>query len=105
MKTLKIATDFSEFPGARNYEDGPNSGQEFFDKILDQFFSENVKAGMIIDLDNTNGYATSFLDAAFGGLARKYGPKKVMSAITFKSEEEPYLIDEIKNYIERANEN
>jgi len=52
-----------------------------------------------IDLDGTEGYATSFLDEAFGGLARKYGKEKVIKSLVFISYEEPYLIDEIKSYM------
>ena len=104
MKTLSIATDFSDCPGAREYKDGPNSGEEFLDKILDAFFEKHRKEGIQIILDDTNGYATSFLDQAFGGLARKYGVKEVLSSISFVSEEEPYLVDEIIGYIESAND-
>jgi hypothetical protein len=50
-------------------------------------------------LDGTAGYATSFLEAAFGGLAREFGKDTVLDCLKFKSDEEPYLIDEIKGYI------
>jgi hypothetical protein len=99
-KTIKISNEFSETPGARHRSDGDFSGQEFFEEILEPAYlslKENEK--IIIDLDGTDGYATSFLDEAFGGLARKYGKQNVLNKIEFISEEEPFLIDEIKTYM------
>jgi hypothetical protein len=58
---------------------------------------------LLIDLDDAEGYATSFLEEAFGGLARKYGAKAVLELLSFKSEDEPLLVDEIILYINDAN--
>jgi len=98
---INIALDFSETPGARYKTDGDFSGEDFFEKILEPKFlkikdTENV---LFVNLDNTAGYATSFLDEAFGGLARKYGKELVLQKINFISIEEPYLIEEIKSYM------
>lgn len=102
--TIKIASDFSQYPGARNREDGQYSGQEFFEDILEPKFNSLEEGEMLtIDLDGTEGYATSFLDEAFGGLARKYGKEKVLKKLSFISNEEPYLEDEIKYYISQSN--
>jgi hypothetical protein len=98
---INIALDFSETPGARYKTDGDFSGQDFFENILEPKFlsiKENGKK-IIVNLDNTAGYATSFLDEAFGGLARKYGKGIVLNKIEFISIEEPYLIEEIKSYM------
>lgn len=100
MKKIIISEHFSKTPGARHRTDGDFSGQEFFEGILENTFTglkENET--LMIDLDGTDGYATSFLDEAFGGLARKYTKEIVLSKISFKSEEEPYLIEEIKSYM------
>ena len=56
----------------------------------------------MVDLDGTIGYGTSWLEEVFGGLARKFGVKRVMDKLLFKSEEEPYLIEDILGYIEDA---
>jgi len=40
--------------------------------------------------------------SAFGGLSRKYGFLEVVGVLDFKSDEERYLIDEIKEYIREA---
>jgi hypothetical protein len=94
---INIANEFSDTPGARYYTDGDYSGQEFRDKFLINNFDNFDK--IIINLDGTEGYATSFLEESFGGLARLKGKDIVLQKLDFISEEEPDLIDEIKSYI------
>jgi hypothetical protein len=53
-------------------------------------------------LDDTAGYATSFLEAAFGGLAREYPIDEVLATLEFTSADEPYLPEEIREYIKEA---
>lgn len=98
---INIALDFSETPGARYKTDGDFSGEDFFEKILEPKFLKikDTNNVLFVNLDNTAGYATSFLDEAFGGLARKYGKELVLQKINFVSIEEPYLIEEIKSYM------
>ena len=46
MITINIAKDFTREPGARNYQDGADSGQEFFDKLLKpkyMIYNDNYK--------------------------------------------------------------
>jgi len=97
---INIAEEFSDCPGARYYDDGDFSGQEFREKFLEKNF-DNYDL-LEINLDGTEGYATSFLEEAFGGLARKYTSDKVLSKLQFISFEEPSLIDEIKSYIKKV---
>src|ERR1017187_3686511 len=94
---LSVAKDFSETPGPRHREEGEFSGEEFLDGVLLPRFEETKAKGeiLIVDLDGTEGYATSFLEAAFGGLARKYNPAEVAKIVKFKSDDEPFLIEEI----------
>jgi hypothetical protein len=88
-------------PGARYYKDGPDSGEEFYDKILGKKFREALekREKLTIILDGTEGYATSFLDEAFTRLAKEYGSKEVLSNIIIISNEEPDWVNEIENYI------
>ena len=58
---------------------------------------------LIVDLDGAAGYATSFLEEAFGGLAREFGSQAVSNTLELKSNDEPYLVDEILTYIRNAN--
>ncbi len=100
MFTINIAQDFTDSPGARYYEDGDFSGQEFREKILKPIFEEHDKIKII--LDGTEGYATSFLEESFGGLARIFEIKDVLEKLEFVSQEDESLIAEIIEYIEEA---
>ena len=101
-----VAREFSRTPGPRSSDEGEFSGEEFLEKLLLPRFDDASSRGarLFIDLDGAEGYATSFLEAAFGGLARKRDPEAILRTLDFKSEEEPYLIDEIKQYILEARE-
>lgn len=98
---IRIATDFTETPGARYRSEGDYSGEEFRENLLEPKFLEakNKSEQLTIDLDGGYGYPTSFLEEAFGGLARKYGSAIVSATLVFISRDEPSLIDEIQEYI------
>lgn len=103
-KIFNIASEFSQTPGARYRTDGKDSGQEFYENVLESLFRSCLEAGesLKIILDGTDGYATSFLDEAFGRLAETFGVKVVKEKLSFVSDEEPYLLEEINEYIENA---
>lgn len=102
--TLNIATEFSRTPGPRFRTEGEYSGEEFREKILLPRFDLARKEGLQlqVDLDGGYGYAPSFLEEAFGGLARICDPAVVLETLSFKSDEEPYLIEDIKENIKKA---
>jgi len=97
---IKVS-DFSKTPGARYYTDGQFSGEEFYDKVLCDAFGRALEADetLIVDLDGTEGYATSFLDEAFRRLGEKFSPQTVLSHLKIISNEEPDWEQEIKSYI------
>jgi hypothetical protein len=101
---INIAEEFSKTPGARNRVEGQFSAEEFLDTLLVGKFQDALNNGikLIVLLDGTAGYATSFLEGAFGELVRRFSKKAVKSTIQFISNEEPYLIDEINQYIDNA---
>lgn len=103
--TVKVK-DFSKTPGSRYRDEGKkaHSGQEFREDILSPKFKEALdkKVKIFVDLDGTIGYGTSWLEEVFGGLARTFGFEKVLDILEFKSEEENYLVDDIKQYIKDA---
>ncbi len=102
---LSIAKDFSETPGPRSREEGAFSGEEFLEDLLQPAFIEAQKSheSLVINLDGVVGYATSFLEAAFGGLARMHEPEDVLKTLELVCKDEPSLIEEIKHYIRDAN--
>ena len=59
---------------------------------------------MTIDLDGTEGYGSSFLEEAFGGLIRDDGFRvaSLKERLTFKSDEDPSIPEEIDDYLMKA---
>ena len=80
------------------------SGEEFRKKILKIKFDEAKIKGekLTIDFDGGYGYPTSFLEEAFGGLARIYDADSVLKVLDFISDDEPSLIEEVISYIRSA---
>lgn len=100
METISIAKNFSIYPGGRVKEDGPYSGQLFKEQFLIPILKDLKQ--VIIDLDGTRGYGSSFLEEAFGGLIRDGYPKsQILTSFKFKSSDQS-IIDEINEYIDAA---
>lgn len=102
-----IAKDFSQTPGPRYIREGDNSGELFRKTVLFPLLNEVLKnkGKLTIDLDGTAGFGTSFLEESFGGLIREESLdyNTLVSTIDFLSDEEPYLIEDIKEYLKEAN--
>lgn len=98
--------DFSKTPGSRYWDEGTkaHSGEEFREDFLEPIFKKVLQTcdTILINLDGTIGYGTSWLEEVFGGLARIYGKEKVLEKLNFQSFEEEYLIDDIIDYINNA---
>lgn len=103
---ILFVKDFSKIPGSRYRAEGikSHSGQEFREVYLEPEFKKVVESDgkLIVNLDGTLGYGTSWLEETFGGLARIYGKNIVFKKIELISHEEPYLIDDINHYIQDA---
>lgn len=104
MRKISIRDEFSKTPGHRSSDDGAFSGDDFFSQVLrpEYIKAREQQEQLLVDLDGTAGYATSFLEASFGGLAREFPVEDVLNNIKLKCEEEPYLFDEIQSYIKNA---
>lgn len=99
---INVLTDFSDEPIGRFPEDGPNNGQRFRLEFLIPALEQHDS--VFIDLDGTEGYGSSFLEEAFGGLVRKHGysSSELAERLSFKSEEDDSFISEILQYIQEA---
>ncbi|WMN11923.1 STAS-like domain-containing protein [Marivirga salinae] len=108
-KKLKIAQDYTTTPGPRYIKEGSWSGEKLRNEIVFPQVSESIKKNekIEIDLDGTAGYGTSFLEEVFGGLIRenKLDYDELVEFIEIKSDEEPYLIEDIFEYLKDAYEN
>ena len=107
MLKIKITEDFSDITGGRTREQGNFSGEAFFEDLLEPKFVEakNLNEKLLIDFDDSYGYNPSFLEQAFGELARKYGVDLVLQVLELKSDDELSLIDDVIKYIKDVNIN
>lgn len=71
MKIIDISRDFSNVPAGRHRADGDFSGEIFRDKLLAPALRQYERVQVV--LDNTEGFGSSFLEEAFGGLIRYCG--------------------------------
>lgn len=99
---LVVTEKFSEYPAGRYRADGDFSGEVFREDLLVPLLKQFDEVR--IDLDGAMGYGSSFLEEAFGGLVRqhKMTPDQLQRQLSFKSDEEPSLIEEIWIYINKA---
>lgn len=102
-RVISIANDYTKTPGGRHVNEGKYSGEDFRETVLRPAFNEFVQNGitLVINLDGGFGYGSSFLEEAFGGLARATRDKRILG-IKIISDEEPRLVDDIKQYMEDA---
>jgi hypothetical protein len=104
MKTIKIATDYSETPLGRFPEDGKFNGTRFREEFLRPELEKQDKVE--VDIDGVEGYGSSFLEEAFGGLVRKgyFTPASLKHKleITFKDSDFKMYGDLIWKYINEA---
>ena len=94
---INIKNDFSDSPGARYKQDGPHSGEEFYEKLLKPKFDEAKAKGvkLEIDLDGVWGYPSSFVSGSFGKLSLEYTADVVLKIIEFVSVESETRKDRI----------
>ncbi len=99
MNIVKVR-DFSEFPGPRYISLGPDSGEKFRKEVL--IPSIEKYGDVTVDLDGTFGYGSSFLEEAFGGLARAGVNKEKILFLrnNLISNDDSTYITEIQEYID-----
>lgn len=101
-KTINIAKDFSRYPYGRLRKYSETSGEVFRQDVLLSAIQENDQ--VVVVLDGTEGYGSSFLDEAFANLIRveKLDKDMVKNRLRFVSKDDPSLINEIMQYIDEA---
>ena len=87
---IKKVMDFSLRPGPRFREQGKNSGEAFYPE-LKEWFADAGSSGkmLVVVLDGTDGYLSSFIDESFGRLVYEYGRDAVEKRLKVISEIEP----------------
>jgi hypothetical protein len=101
---INVAADFTDAPGARDRGDGPYSGEQFFEEILEPKFiqAQAENRGVFINLDGTWGYASSFISGAFTRLADKFGSVTVLKLLDFQSNDDPSLPEKIATEVKKS---
>lgn len=101
-KVIRVATDFYDAPAGRFPEDGDYHGERFRNQHLLPALSAGGE--VFVDLDNTEGYGSSFLEEAFGGLVRLcgYSARDLHERLVLKSDEDESVIQEVWEYIDTA---
>ena len=106
--TINISKEFSPTPGPRYIHEGKFSGESFRKDILYPKVFEALEKNISfeVNLDGTAGYGTSFLEESFGGLIRvhKLPYDRIMKLMKLISNEEEYLIEDVNDYLNDANE-
>jgi hypothetical protein len=98
---ISVARDFSRFPAGRFRADGPFPGERFRDELLVPALSRGGR--VLVNLDGTLGFGSSFLEEAFGGLVRLRGftAEKLKTTLVLKASDSSLEL-EIWEYISKA---
>lgn len=103
MIEIHIAKDFSRAPAGRYRDDGPRSGQAFREEYLAPALRKEDE--VVVYLDEVEGYGSSFLEEAFGGLVRVEGftGEKLHRLLTLETIDGAWK-EEIWTYIDQSSE-
>ncbi|QUN05352.1 STAS-like domain-containing protein [Shewanella yunxiaonensis] len=105
MDKILIGMNFSSDPSGRYYTDGDGSGEEFREEVLKPLLEKKDKIEIDIE-KNVDGYGSSFLVEAFGGLIKHgyFTSDEVLSKIvtTCKTDDYKFYQNKIEQYIKQA---
>ena len=90
---ISVARDYTRHPGPRYERQGEFSGERFRKVLVDAL---KKSQRLVVDLDGTSGFGSSFLDEAFGGLIRNEGMSRdeVRSRVIVRSAmDETYAVE------------
>ncbi|MER9484069.1 STAS-like domain-containing protein [Mesorhizobium sp. M0494] len=105
VATINILKQFSKTPGGRYYTDGPASGQKFREEFLLPALAANDR--VVVEMDGTRGYPSSFLEEAFGGLTRelKWSPEEFRQRIELHASPDfAVYISDIEFHVRKASD-
>ena len=90
MMNISIAQDFSDVPAGRYFSDGDYSGEKFRDEFLVPALEKADKEHpVVVNINDVEGYGSSFLEEAFGGLVREshYSAQDLKSKLKIEADE------------------
>lgn len=102
--TAKVS-EFTVLPGARHREDGDGSADQFFEEYIQSKLDRIIKnkdEKLLIDLDNTLGYASSFVSQLAIRVLEKCGSaRKVQKNVIIKSDDDIYQEERFWNEVKQ----
>jgi hypothetical protein len=101
-----FAKEFSPYPGPRNENIGPNSGEKFKNDILKKLYTEEQP--ILLNIDGTKlSFGPSFLSESFGLFAKEITLEEFKKFLHVKNDTEKGKRFEKKmmEYVEREIEN
>lgn len=96
----KFASQYTRYPGGRLRKHGPYSGEAFREEVLWPLLQGEVR--IHIDLSNTYGFGSSFLDESFGEIGKRLGIAACKKRLEFSSSDDPSLVDLVWAKINKA---
>lgn len=101
VPTVNVAKDFTRFPSGRYKRNGETSGEAFRERFLEPTIARGES--LVVELDGTVGYGSSFLEEAFGGLVRKLGvpAESILEHLRVVSSDSD-LVEEVYTYVREA---
>lgn len=99
---IRVADNFSRTPAGRYRTDGPWSGEAFREDHLAPALGD-ADQKVVVYLDGVEGYGSSFLEEAFGGLVRKVnlGGEMLHEMLKIVTDDDAWK-KEIWDYIDQA---
>jgi hypothetical protein len=101
MNRVNVAREFTRYPSGRYRRNGTTSGEEFRQRFLEGPLVRGES--VVVELDGTIGYGSSFLEEAFGGLCRTtdVAADAILERISLDTSDDQ-LKAEIRQYILEA---
>lgn len=96
----QFAKQYTRYPGGRLRIHGPYSGEAFREDVLWPLLQINEK--ILINLTDTFGFGSSFLDESFGEIGKRLGFEACKKKLVFTSEDDPTLVDLVWAKINKA---
>lgn len=96
----QFAKQYTRYPGGRLRIHGPYSGEAFREDVLWPLLQSNEK--ILINLTDTFGFGSSFLDESFGEVGKRLGFEACKKKLVFTSEDDPTLVDLVWAKINKA---
>jgi non-ribosomal peptide synthetase component E (peptide arylation enzyme) len=98
-RLINVAKEFTPTPGGRYRREGEWSGEEFREDVLEKALAGG--AVVVVDLDDVDGFTTSFLDEVFGELVRKNG-LDIMDRVVVRADRRPSRAKKVAELVTRA---